>query len=1138
MRTRPTATPTPGPTPGTPPGPTPGTVTRPAPGPAPGPVTRPTPGPTPGSVIGSVIGPAPNAATSPAPDPAPVGATTPVTSPAPGTATSAATRGAWRAPRRLAALVTTAALALLPTAPALAAPTGGPATHTASPAWGAATYASAGRAAAQSTAAQSTAVPSTAGPLTAAPSTAGPPTTALSTAASSTAALSTVAQSAEGLPAPPTGGEPTSPATSTGGEAPSTGGEAPSTGNQAASANDSTSGAATPVDLDALFVGAHPDDEAFTLSTLGQWNEDHDVRTGVVTVTRGEGGGNAVGPEEGPALGLLREAEERSAVGKAAVSEVFNLDDVDFYYTVSAPLTDQVWGGDTLEKVVRLVRQTRPEVLLTMDPAPTPGNHGNHQEAARLAVEAYYAAADPKVFPEQITREGLRPFAPARLLTGGARGTSQTGQACGSTFRPANPAQNVFGVWSGRTSAERGKTWAAVEREAQRTYASQGWAGFPDVPADPAQLGCDFFTQVDARVPFPEPGSPAAAAPTAVLDGSLTRAKGAVPLGTQLGLRTSAFDVHPGTPFTVEVTVTAPPREPLGRSSVTLRVPDGWQVAGAPTRTDGSLASGSNSPAVKGAVTEPHQRNLGRIGAGRGGSATFTVTPPSGTGAGAGGRVRIAATLTTERGGGHTDRQVELGPSVRGAQQPLPQVAQYEKWTTDVGVPQLRGLVTPVLTLPSGGTRQIGVVVTNVGGAARSGSVRLDLPAGFTADRTEAAYNDLSPGASTTVPFTVTNSDPSLKTSNEGGDYAYTITTTGQDGTSTSRPALELVPAASVPRAASAPAVDGTDGDGEYAGTALNISRLWEGTACSSAADCSGTAKVTWHDDTLYMLVHVKDDVLGTRLATSDCKRHWRTDSVEVTLDPRGSSENTSTTFKAAVLPVTAEGPPCHLRDADNRQGPGAQTAPGMRVASKVSAGEYVVEMSIPMEVLPGAVDPAHLGMNILVYDSDTQDKTGQTRIGWSTWGGVQGDPYRWGVASLPGYQPPPDRPTTPPDAVIPDTALSSLDSPQSLEQAVRVHVPLAGGPAATAAESARALTASAGQDTVQVTLRAAASGKAHLFVRDADGTAGSRVVTVPGKGTRTVTVPLTRTLTARPTVVVGWQAPSGGTAASQVPVR
>ncbi|WP_336205254.1 sugar-binding protein [Nonomuraea sp. LPB2021202275-12-8] len=862
------------------------------------------------------------------------------------------------------------------------------------------------------------------------------------------------------------------------------------------------------VDLDALFVGAHPDDEAFTLSTLGQWNEDHDVRTGVVTVTRGEGGGNAVGPEEGPALGLLREAEERAAVAKAGVREVFNLDDVDFYYTVSAPLTDQVWGGDTLEKVVRVVRQTRPEVLLTMGPAPTPGNHGNHQQAARLAVEAFYAAADPRRFPEQITREGLRPFAPARLLTGGARGTSRTGQDCASTFRPVNPAENVYGVWSGRASAVQGRTWAAIERDAQRTYASQGWAVFPDVPSDPAQLGCDFFTQVDSRVPFPEPGTAAAAAPTAILDGALTRASGTVPLGTLFGLRPSTFDVRPGTGFAVKVTATAPPREPLGRSSAALRVPEGWQVSG----------SG----------------DLGRIAPGRTGSATFTVTPPQGSAD----RARIAATLTTERGRGYTDRQVELSPAVRGAQQPLPQVAQYEQWTAGLGVPQLRGLVTPVLTLPSGGSRQVGVVVTNVSDATRSGTVRLDLPAGFTADRTEAPYSGLAAGDSTTVPFTVTNTDTSLKTSNEGGDYAYSITTTSADGSSVSRPALELVPATAVPQAASAPAVDGTEGTGEYSGPALDVSRLWEGTACSSAADCSGTAKLTWRDDTLFLLVKVKDDVLGTRLPAADCKRHWRTDSVEVTFDPRGTSENTSTTFKAAVLPVTAEGPPCFERDADNRQGPGEQTAPGMRVASTVSAGEYAVEMSIPMELLPSAVDPGHLGLNILVYDSDTQDRTGQTRIGWSTWGGVQGDPYRWGVATLPGYQPPADRPTTPSDPVIPDTALSSLDSPQSLEQAVRVHLPPAGGPAAKASQSGRAISATRGQDAVKVTLRAGAAGRAHLFVRDDRGTAGSRVVTVSRAGTTTVTVALTRALGAGARVVAGWEASGGGTAASQVTVR
>ncbi len=160
-------------------------------------------------------------------------------------------------------------------------------------------------------------------------------------------------------------------------------------------------------DLDVLFVGAHPDDEAFALSTYGQWGEHDDVRTGVITITRGEGGGNAVGPQEGPALGLIREAEERRAVARAGITDVYNLDEVDFFYTVSAALTQQVWGHDsTLSKVVRVVRETTPEVIVTMDPAPSPGNHGNHQYAGRMALEAYHAAADPHGLPPPAGRRG------------------------------------------------------------------------------------------------------------------------------------------------------------------------------------------------------------------------------------------------------------------------------------------------------------------------------------------------------------------------------------------------------------------------------------------------------------------------------------------------------------------------------------------------------------------------------------------------------------------------------------------------------------------------------------------------------------------------------------------------------------
>ena len=299
-----------------------------------------------------------------------------------------------------------------------------------------------------------------------------------------------------------------------------------------------------------------------------------------------------------------------------------------------------------------------------------------------------------------------------------------------------------------------------------------------------------------------------------------------------------------------------------------------------------------------------------------------------------------------------------------------------------------------------------------------------------------------------------------------------------------------------VGQAGAAPTVDGVVSDGEYPGAALDVSRRWEGTACDSAADCSATARVAWRDDTLYVAVTVTDDVKGTALAASDCKRHWRTDSVEIAVDPRGTSENTSTTFKAAILPWTAEGGPCYLRDADAHQGDGPATAPGMTVAAKVSEPYtgYTVETAIPMALLPSAVDPQRVGLNILPYDSDTQDKTGQTRIGWSVWGGVQGDPYRWGRAVLDGYQPPADRPTAPADPVIPTAALSSLDSPQSIAQAVRTNVALAGMPSSRRGEQAWVETARWRAGAAVAGLRVRDEGTAHVFVVDADGVVGSVV--------------------------------------------
>jgi hypothetical protein len=401
------------------------------------------------------------------------------------------------------------------------------------------------------------------------------------------------------------------------------------------------------------------------------------------------------------------------------------------------------------------------------------------------------------------------------------------------------------------------------------------------------------------------------------------------------------------------------------------------------------------------------------------------------------GKVRLGVNIN---GRPATEALVAVVPEVIGEQQPLPQVAQYQAWARTVGHPELAGAVAPVLTLPSGGSRDIDITVRNQSAVAKDGTVSLTMPPGFTASPAQP-FPHLAPGASVTVRFSVRNTDPALPTGQRGGDYRYSINVPG----ATSTAALELVLAVTIPQSTVTPAVDAAAGVGEYPGPDLDISPRWEGDECASPADCSATAKLAWRDDTLYALVTVTDDVLGTRLAKADCKRHWRTDSVELTVDPRGRSENTSTTYKLAVLPATAEGPPCAFRDADNHQG----DAPGVQVATKITGSGYVVEVAVPMAQLPGAIDPANVGLNVLVYDSDTQDRTGQTRIGWSTWGGVQGDPYRWGRAKMDGYAPPPDRPIDPPAPVLPLEALASVDSPQSIAQSLRLG--LAPGAAAAA---------------------------------------------------------------------------------------
>ncbi|NED98230.1 GlcNAc-PI de-N-acetylase [Phytoactinopolyspora alkaliphila] len=868
------------------------------------------------------------------------------------------------------------------------------------------------------------------------------------------------------------------------------------------------------VDLDVLFVGAHPDDEASALAAFGQWNEFDGLRTGVITVTRGEGGGNAVGLEEGPDLGLLREAEERRAVGFAGIQNVYNLDKVDLFYTLSSPLHRMAWDSeavdDTLERVVRVVRSTRPEVIVTMNPSPTPGNHGGHQEAARLAVEAYYAAADPDAFPHQLTDEGLEPWAAGRILQNGASGSGVLGSACETTpYEPRDTSDRVFGTWQGRVSEAAGETWALLERRAQWEYVSQGWAVFPPPPDDPERIGCDWMTLIDSRTPYPEPASGS----TAAVQGAALPIEGGLPFGTELAVTTGEFTVLPGVSFDATVRMKAA-RKPLIQSQLQVDAPDGWtvDVQGQPPKT---LKPGQEST-VDVVVTPASDAEVGR-------------------------RFTLAATLTTRDGAsGTNETAVETVNEVNGRLSARPEIALFNEWTQEQNLPRLENLITQTTSVGSGRSAEVTVDVSNNSDAAVSGVVTLDLADGFAATPAEQTFSGLEAGATTSVTFEITNTDTSLPTSSnaEGGGYPFQVLTTVGDTTDVQDAVLELVPTSEASHLHDEPVLDGVAGDGEYPGEELDVSTHWEGQRVG-ADDVSAIAKVSFTDEALYVYVDVTDDALGTKLTQEDCKRHWRTDSVEITIDPRGTSENASTAFKAGIFPITDDpengNPPCFGRDADNYQGPGDITAPGMEVASVVREpyDGYTLEAKIPYDVLPDTVDPDRMGFNVLVYDSDTQDKTGQTRIGWSTFGGVQANPGAWGLLTLPGLA---ESDPDPVEPILPDEAAQSINSPQSIAQSAEDGVPLGGGPG-LGDKALRVQSASIEGGEAAVRLRTSSAGQANVFVWDGENVVGSLSTEVSG-GKTSVVVPLDGDAGGADLEVLVAFSTEDGTAAAAAPLR
>ena len=173
-----------------------------------------------------------------------------------------------------------------------------------------------------------------------------------------------------------------------------------------------------------LMIGAHPDDEDTELLTV--LVRGMGAETAYLSLNRGEGGQNLIGPELGQALGLVR-TEELLAARRLDGARQFFTRAYDFGYSKTLEETWQHWPRDSvLKDVVRIVRRFRPQVIVSVFSGTPRDGHGQHQAAGWAAQEAFRAAGDSTRFPELAREEGLAPWTPLKLYRSARFDTAAT----------------------------------------------------------------------------------------------------------------------------------------------------------------------------------------------------------------------------------------------------------------------------------------------------------------------------------------------------------------------------------------------------------------------------------------------------------------------------------------------------------------------------------------------------------------------------------------------------------------------------------------------------------------------------------------------------------------------------------------
>lgn len=210
-----------------------------------------------------------------------------------------------------------------------------------------------------------------------------------------------------------------------------------------------------------LYIAAHPDDENTRL--IAYLANEKCLRTGYLSLTRGDGGQNLIGPEQGIELGVIR-TQELLAARRTDGGEQFFTRAYDFGFSKTPEETFRKWNKDSvLGDVVWAIRNFRPDIIITRFAPDGSGGHGHHTASAILAEEAFDAAGDPNRFPEQLKYVDV--WKPRRMFYNTV-----------ARFRNPNADMSSYiPLDVGGYNALLGKSYGEIAAESRSMHKSQGF---------------------------------------------------------------------------------------------------------------------------------------------------------------------------------------------------------------------------------------------------------------------------------------------------------------------------------------------------------------------------------------------------------------------------------------------------------------------------------------------------------------------------------------------------------------------------------------------------------------------------------------------------------------------------------------